>query len=162
MLETYKEILDADIIVFVSPVYFYTWTFLIKSTLDRLFALESIITDKKICLISAYIGNLFICLRRGSFYVKKRVKEKEFKNQFCSGFSFGFYNPITSEIYLFAYGVVLFDCKKYPKTWGVSIPPRPPQTSRGHPCTPDIWQFVGNLIFIYNCLWLTLAEIKLW
>lgn len=53
MLEIYKEILDADIIVFVSPVYFYTWTFLIKSTLDRLFALESIITDKKFGLISA-------------------------------------------------------------------------------------------------------------
>lgn len=49
----YKEMLDADVIAFASPVYFYTWTSLMKRVLDRTFALETLLTHKKFYLISA-------------------------------------------------------------------------------------------------------------
>ena len=53
MTEIYEEMKKADIIVLASPVYFYTWTSLMKRMIDRTFAVESILMNKKFYLISA-------------------------------------------------------------------------------------------------------------
>lgn len=53
MTEVYEAMKKADVIVLASPVYFYTWTSLMKRTLDRTFAVLSDITDKKFYLLSA-------------------------------------------------------------------------------------------------------------
>lgn len=53
MQEIYEEMLDAEIIVFASPVYFYTWTSLMKKAIDRTFAIERLLHHKKFYLISA-------------------------------------------------------------------------------------------------------------
>ena len=49
----YEKVLEADVIVFGSPIYYYTWTSLIKAPLDRLYAKISQITDTKFYLLSA-------------------------------------------------------------------------------------------------------------
>lgn len=43
----------ADVIVFASPVYFYTWTSLMKKVIDRSFAVEKILSNKTFYLITA-------------------------------------------------------------------------------------------------------------
>ena len=53
MTEIYSEMLETDVIVLASPVYFYTWTSMIKRVLDRTFAIESILNNKKFFLISS-------------------------------------------------------------------------------------------------------------
>lgn len=53
MTEIYTKMLNADVIAFASPVYFYTWTSLIKRLIDRTFAIESLISNKKFYLISS-------------------------------------------------------------------------------------------------------------
>jgi len=53
MTSIYKEMIEADVIAFASPVYFYTWTSLMKRVLDRTFALQTLLTNKKFYLISA-------------------------------------------------------------------------------------------------------------
>lgn len=53
MTEIYEKMKDADIIVLVSPVYFYTWTSLMKRMIDRTFAIEPILKNKTFYLISA-------------------------------------------------------------------------------------------------------------
>ena len=53
MTEIYHEMKKADVIVLASPVYFYTWTSLMKRMIDRTFALESILGNKKFYLLSA-------------------------------------------------------------------------------------------------------------
>lgn len=53
MTEIYTEMKKADAIVFASPVYFYTWTSLMKRMIDRTFAVESILKNKKFYLLSA-------------------------------------------------------------------------------------------------------------
>lgn len=53
MATIYQEILEADVIVLASPVYYYTWTSLMKRTLDRTFALQSLLHNKKFFLLSA-------------------------------------------------------------------------------------------------------------
>lgn len=53
MIEIYEAMKKADSIVLVSPVYFYTWTSLMKRMIDRTFAVEPILTNKKFYLLSA-------------------------------------------------------------------------------------------------------------
>lgn len=53
MVEIYDQMKNADIIVFTSPVYFYTWTSLMKRFIDRTFAVESILQNKAFYMISA-------------------------------------------------------------------------------------------------------------
>lgn len=53
MTEIYKAMLEADVIVFASPVYFYTWTAQMKTVIDRTFAVEQRLTDKTFYLIGA-------------------------------------------------------------------------------------------------------------
>jgi multimeric flavodoxin WrbA len=53
MGEIYEKMKAADIIVFASPVYFYSWSAQIKTVIDRTVAIESILTNKTFYLISA-------------------------------------------------------------------------------------------------------------
>ena len=53
MTEIYDAMKKADVIVLASPVYFYTWTSLMKRMVDRTFAVEPILTNKKFYLLSA-------------------------------------------------------------------------------------------------------------
>ena len=53
MTEIYEAMKNADAIVLASPVYFYTWTSLMKRMIDRTFAVEPFLTDKKFYLLSA-------------------------------------------------------------------------------------------------------------
>lgn len=53
MAEIYDEMKKADVIVLASPVYFYTWTSLMKRMIDRTFAVEAILKNKKFYLLSA-------------------------------------------------------------------------------------------------------------
>lgn len=53
MTEIYDAMKKADAIVFASPVYFYTWTSLMKRVIDRTFAMLPVIADKKFYLLSA-------------------------------------------------------------------------------------------------------------
>ena len=53
MTEIYDAMKKADVIVLASPVYFYTWTSLMKRMIDRTFAVQSILKDKKFYLLSA-------------------------------------------------------------------------------------------------------------
>lgn len=52
MAEIYDAMKKADVIVLASPVYFYTWTSLMKRMIDRTFAVEPFLTDKTFYLIS--------------------------------------------------------------------------------------------------------------
>lgn len=53
MTKIYDEMKKADVIVLASPVYFYTWTSLMKRMIDRTFAVEPILKNKKFYLLSA-------------------------------------------------------------------------------------------------------------
>lgn len=53
MTEIYDAMKRADIIVLACPVYFYTWTSLMKRMIDRTFAVESVLMNKKFYLLSA-------------------------------------------------------------------------------------------------------------
>jgi multimeric flavodoxin WrbA len=53
MNEVYEKMKAADVIVLASPVYFYSWSAQIKTVIDRTVAVESILTNKTFCLISA-------------------------------------------------------------------------------------------------------------
>lgn len=53
MEEIYNAMKKADVIVLASPVYFYTWTSLMKRMIDRTFAIISILKNKKFYLLSA-------------------------------------------------------------------------------------------------------------
>lgn len=53
MTEIYDAMKRADAIVLASPVYFYTWTSLMKRMIDRTFAVELILEKKKFYLLSA-------------------------------------------------------------------------------------------------------------
>lgn len=56
MAEIYDEMKKADVIVLTSPVYFYTWTSLMKRMIDRTFAVESVLENKKFYLLSAGVA----------------------------------------------------------------------------------------------------------
>ncbi len=49
----YEKMIEADAIVLVSPVYFYTWTSQMKAVIDRTFAIEKLLKNKTFYLISA-------------------------------------------------------------------------------------------------------------
>lgn len=51
MKKVYAAIAEAEVIVFSSPVYFYSWTSQIKAVLDRMFSLETTLSDKTFYLI---------------------------------------------------------------------------------------------------------------
>lgn len=53
MTEIYDAMKKADVIVLASPVYFYTWTSLMKRMIDRTFAVLPVLTNKKFYLLSA-------------------------------------------------------------------------------------------------------------
>lgn len=53
MTEIYEAMKKADVIVLASPVYFYTWTSLMKRMIDRTFAVDLILKNKKFFLLSA-------------------------------------------------------------------------------------------------------------
>ena len=68
MTALYDQLLTADGIVLASPVYYYTWTSLMKRTLDRTFAIQDQLKDKTFCLLSAgaapeeqYMQTMFDC-----------------------------------------------------------------------------------------------------
>jgi multimeric flavodoxin WrbA len=67
----YEKMKAADVIVFASPVYFYTWNAQIKAVIDRTFALESELTNKTFYLLSAggapeekYMTIMIDCFRK--------------------------------------------------------------------------------------------------
>ena len=53
MQEIYLKLLEADVIVFSSPVYFYTWNAQMKTVLDRMIAVEANLKNKTFYMISA-------------------------------------------------------------------------------------------------------------
>ena len=53
MITIYEQLKTADVILFASPVYFYTWTSLMKRLIDRTFAIEKLLSNKTFYLISA-------------------------------------------------------------------------------------------------------------
>ena len=53
MTEIYAAMKQADVIVLASPVYFYTWTSLMKRMIDRTFAVDFLLKDKTFYLLSA-------------------------------------------------------------------------------------------------------------
>lgn len=53
MTEIYEAMKTADVIVLACPVYFYTWTSLMKRMIDRTFAVEELLKNKKFYLLSA-------------------------------------------------------------------------------------------------------------
>lgn len=53
MTEIYEALMYADVIVFASPVYFYTWTSLTKRMIDRTYAVEPLLKNKTFYLLSA-------------------------------------------------------------------------------------------------------------
>ena len=53
MNEIYDEMHKADVIVLACPVYFYTWTSLMKRMIDRTFAIEDCMDKKVFYLLSA-------------------------------------------------------------------------------------------------------------
>lgn len=53
MQQIYAKMQEADVIVLASPVYFYTWTSLMKRMIDRTFAVEKLLTHKTFYLIAA-------------------------------------------------------------------------------------------------------------
>ena len=53
MGKVYEKMQDADVIVFASPVYFYTWNSLTKRVIDRTFAVENLLQNKTFYLLSA-------------------------------------------------------------------------------------------------------------
>lgn len=52
MREVYAALEENDVIVLASPVYFYTWTSLIKRVIDRTFAVEPYLRDKAFYLLA--------------------------------------------------------------------------------------------------------------
>ncbi len=52
MQEIYEALRENDVIVLASPVYFYTWTSLMKRMLDRTFAVEPFLKDKSFYLLA--------------------------------------------------------------------------------------------------------------
>jgi len=52
MQEIYEKWLASDVVVLVSPVYFYTWSAQIKTVIDRTFAIEQKVKDTGFYLIS--------------------------------------------------------------------------------------------------------------
>lgn len=52
MQDVYKKMLEAEVIVFASPVYFYTFNGAMKVLIDRTFAIEKTIHDKDFYLLS--------------------------------------------------------------------------------------------------------------
>lgn len=53
MASIYEKMKEADVIVYASPVYFYTWNGIMKMMIDRTYAIEKILTNKTFYLISA-------------------------------------------------------------------------------------------------------------
>lgn len=53
MQEIYEKWIAADVVVLVSPVYFYTWSAQMKTVIDRTFAIEEKVKDTEFYLISA-------------------------------------------------------------------------------------------------------------
>lgn len=52
MAEVYGKMLEADIIVFASPVYFYSFNTQMKAVMDRTFAIEKVIEGKTAYLLT--------------------------------------------------------------------------------------------------------------
>lgn len=52
MQDIYHKMAESDVIAFASPVYFYTWNASMKLLIDRSFALEKYIHDKRFYLLS--------------------------------------------------------------------------------------------------------------
>ena len=52
MQEIYTALQENDVIVLASPVYFYTWTSLMKRMIDRTYAVEPYLQNKSFYLIS--------------------------------------------------------------------------------------------------------------
>ena len=53
MTEIYEAMKKAEVIVLACPVYFYTWTSLMKRMIDRTFAVEPVLEKKTFYLLSA-------------------------------------------------------------------------------------------------------------
>ena len=52
MQEIYAAMQENDVIVLASPVYFYTWTSLMKRAIDRTFAVEPFLQNKTFYMLS--------------------------------------------------------------------------------------------------------------
>jgi multimeric flavodoxin WrbA len=67
----YEKMKAVDVIVFASPVYFYTWNAQTKAVIDRTIAVESELTNKTFYLISTgqapneqYMTTMIDCFRK--------------------------------------------------------------------------------------------------
>ncbi len=56
MQELYGKIAEADVVALASPVYFYTWTSLMKKTLDRTYAMRANLQNTRFVLLTAGDG----------------------------------------------------------------------------------------------------------
>lgn len=91
MTEIYEALKKSDVIVFASPVYFYTWTSLMKRFIDRTFAVDFVLQNKKFYLLSAGAAT-------GEVYMKTMIDSFQ---QYVSCFGAGG-NEVAGI--LFAYG----------------------------------------------------------
>ncbi len=91
MQEIYQAMQKADVIVLASPVYFYTWTSLMKRMLDRTFAVISVLQNKTFYLLSTGAAT-------GEEYMKTMIDSFQ---QYVSCFAAG---GNKSGGYLFGYG----------------------------------------------------------
>jgi multimeric flavodoxin WrbA len=71
MGELYEKMKAADVIVFASPVYFYTWNAQMKTVIDRTIAVSTILINKTFYMISAgqapteeYMGTMIDSFRK--------------------------------------------------------------------------------------------------
>ncbi len=53
MNEIYEKVKNADVLVFAFPVYFYTWNGQMKTVLDRLYAVEPLLTNKTFYMLAS-------------------------------------------------------------------------------------------------------------
>lgn len=54
MIEIYKAVIDSDVIVLASPVYFFNVTAQMKAMIDRLYAIYGHLKGKKLVFLSTY------------------------------------------------------------------------------------------------------------
>lgn len=83
MTEIYRKMNEADVIVYASPVYFYTWNAPMKLLIDRTFAIERSIQNKAFYLLATGLApeesyfriikesfeNYIKCLRAGGNHI---------------------------------------------------------------------------------------------
>jgi len=54
MTDIYKDVMESDVIIMASPIYFFSVTAQMKTMMDRLFAIYGDLRNKKIVFLSTY------------------------------------------------------------------------------------------------------------